>query len=234
MNARTRLPVLGLLAALGLVLLAGVAAAQEGEPRGDEVAGEVTAEVEFPDEATKECFEIIEAGGSVDDCEQAPNPVVPEINELIWGGLFFLVVLGVLVKFAFPALREGVQRREEQIRAELEAAEAARKEAEAEAAEYRERLAEARTEAARIIEEARQGADQVRRDLIARAEEEAAQIRTRAEEDIRLAQERALADLREQVGELSIDLAEKIVGHSLDRETQRQLIESFISEVGGR
>jgi F-type H+-transporting ATPase subunit b len=220
-----------LLASLGLGVLVvfaapGIAGAGEGDqPQGEE-------QHEFADEAAEECFEILEAGGEVDDCQEAPSPIVPELNEIIWGGLAFLILLGVLWKFALPGVRNMMQQREDRIRGDLERAEQAKTEAESVLAEYDRQLADARNEAGRIIEEARQSADQLRRDLAARAETEAAQIRERASQDVRLATERATADLQGRMAELTIELAEKVVERNLDRDTQTALIESYIDNVG--
>ena len=41
-----------------------------------------------------------------------------------------------------------------------------------------------------------------------------------------------MADLQGRVAELSIELAEKVVEHNLDRDTQTALIESYINQVG--
>ncbi|MCZ7525093.1 MAG: F0F1 ATP synthase subunit B [Acidimicrobiia bacterium] len=193
-----------------------------------------TAFAEPKGHAEEECIEILEGGGEIDECQEAPSPIAPEVNEIIWGGLFFLIVAGVLIKFAFPALRQGLKAREDRIRGDLEEAEHAKTEAERTLEEYRGQLASARDEAGRIIEEARQAADQVRADLVSRAEAEAAELRARAQEDIRLATERATADLRQQVTDLAIDLAERVVERNLDRDTQVALVESFIDQVGGR
>ena len=72
----------------------------------------------------------------------------------------------------------------------------------------------------------------MRRDLIARAEAEANEVRERAQADIAAQQQRALAELRTDVAQLSIDLAERIVERNLDRDTQLQLVDSFINQVG--
>lgn len=162
----------------------------------------------------------------------AKNPILPDAKEIIWTVIAFAVVLVVLAKFAFPAMKKGLQAREDRIRADLERADHARAEAEASLEQYRHQLAEARNEANRIIEDARQAAEQVRRDLVARAESEAAEIRRRAQEDARLATERAMSDLRGQVATLSVELAEKIVERNLDRSTQLALIENYINSVG--
>jgi F-type H+-transporting ATPase subunit b len=124
------------------------------------------------------------------------------------------------------------QAREDRIRNDLESAERARTEAEAEKTQYLAQIAGAQDEAGRIIEEARQSAEQVRRDLIARAETEANEVRQRAEADIAVQRQRALTELRGDVAQLSIDLAERIVERNLDRDTQRQLVDSFIDQVG--
>ena len=162
----------------------------------------------------------------------AKNPIIPDAKEIIWTVIAFAIAFAILAKFAFPAVKKGIQAREDKIRGDLERAEQARTEAEATLAQYQKQVAEARGEATRIIEEARQAAEGVRRDLIARAESDAAEIRQRAQEDSQLASSRAMSELRTHVASLSVDLAEKIVEHNLDRDTQMGLIENYIDSVG--
>lgn len=169
---------------------------------------------------------------ALDDCNKAKSLVTPALPEIVWGGIAFLIVLAVLMKFAFPALKKGLKAREDKIRDDLESASRAREEAEAESAQYRAQIGDARSEGNAIVEEARADAERIRREVVARAEAEAADIRERAQEDIRLAQERAVSDLRAQVADLSIGLAEKVVERNLDRDTQIALIESYINSVG--
>ncbi len=170
-----------------------------------------------------------EAHGEV----KAKNPILPETKEIVWAAIAFVLVFSLLAWKAWPAIKKALQAREDKIRGDLEHAESVRTQAETELADYRRQLADARNEAGRIIEEARQAAEQVRKDLIARAEADAAAIRAKAAEDSRAAGERALADVQAQVGDISIELAERIVQHNLDRATQIQLIENYINEVGG-
>jgi F-type H+-transporting ATPase subunit b len=165
---------------------------------------------------------------------QAKNPITPEFDEIFWGVVCFAIVFGLLAWKAWPAIKKSLADREAKIRADLEGAESAKAQAETELADYQRQLAEARNEAGKIIEESRLAADQVRKDLLARAENEAAELRNRAQEDIRLATERALADLQSRVAELSIELAEKVVERNLDHDTQIALIESYINQVGSR
>jgi F-type H+-transporting ATPase subunit b len=190
------------------------------------------AHAEPAGEAEEECIKLLEDGKKIDDCQEAPNPLIPGVNEIIWGGAAFVILLLVLWKYALPPVRNMMKQREDRIRDDLERAEQARTEAEGELANYRRQVADARSEAARIIEEARQSADEVKRQIQSQAEADAGETRARAQEDIRLASERAQADLQGRVADLSIELAEKIVERNLDRDTQLALVESYIGQVG--
>jgi len=216
---RTRMRVLiaALGAALALGVLAGPAAASGGK--------------EGISHAAEECIKLLEEGGEPQDCHEAPSPLAPEPNEIIWGSLAFLVLLVAMWKWGVPAVRNMEKAREDRIRGDLEAAEQARTEAEAERKGYQEQLAGSRDEAGRIIDEARQAAERVRQDLIARAEEEAREIRERAQADIANQRAQAMAQLRDEVASLSIDLAGRIVERNLDDDTNRRLVESFIDQA---
>ena len=181
---------------------------------------------------TKECIEKLEAGAEVDECQEAPSVLKPGNSELVWGSISFAILLVLFFKWGYPAVVKAMKAREDRIKDDLEQAEETKTEAETVLSEYRAQLADARAESGRIIDEARQAADQVRRDLIARAETDAADLRTRAQEDIRLAGERAMADLRGRVSDLAIELAEKVVERNLDRDTQIALIDNYINSVG--
>ena len=184
------------------------------------------------EELREECIEILEDGGSVDDCQEAPSPILPELNELIWGALSFLVVFGALAKFGFPALKKGLEERAAKIQGDLDAAEAAKAEVTSKAAEYDAKLAEARTEAARIIEEARQDADSYRSDKRTEADAEVARMKEQGAADVEASKAQALADIRSEVAALAISAAEQVVGQSLDREANTALVEQFIDSVG--
>jgi F-type H+-transporting ATPase subunit b len=159
------------------------------------------------------------------------NPILPNTAELIYGSLAFILVFLVLVKFAFPPLNRMLKERTGKIQGDLEKAEDARRSAEEQLAEYRSQLAGARDEANRIIEEARKTADQLRRDLAAKAEQEAQATVSRAQEEIRAERDRVFQDLRTQVGQIAVDLAGRVVGRSLDADAHQRLIDEYMDQV---
>lgn len=226
---RIRVLVSGLaVAVLTLVGPAGAAFAQEGE-----VEQEPTAEGEegISHEA-EECIHLLEDGGDVEECHEAPSPILPATDELIWGIISFAVLAFLLWKFALPPLRQAMHDRTERIRQSVDAAESARAQAQSVLDDYQRQLADARSEAGRIIEEARQTADAMRRDLQTRAEAEIGELRRRAAADVEAAKAQAIADLQAEVSALAIGAAEVVVQRNLDRETNAALVENYIRTVG--
>lgn len=225
----------GLVAVVTILGLAAPAHAQEGGGE-EEVTheAETIAEENGAEEADVECIPILVEGGSVDDCQEAPNPILPPKNELIWGSISFVILFVLLAKFAYPSIKQAMEARTERIRGDLEGAEGAKAEAQQVLDEYRAQLADAKAEAGRIIEEARLQGEAVRREQEARLQAELAAMRERAGADVEAAKAQAIADLRGEVAELAIGAAEVIVGRNLDRETQTQLVEQYIASVQGR
>jgi F-type H+-transporting ATPase subunit b len=209
-------------AVAGLVAFAQPAAAQEEE--GDSGLSH----------ETEECIESAEQANDPDACQEAPSPILPATDELLWGAVSFAALFFLLRKFAYPTIKQGMQARTERIRNDLQAAESSRSEAEGVLAEYRAQLNDAKAEAGRIIEEARQAADALKRDQEARLQSELADLRTRAVADIDAAKAQAMADLRGEVAQLAIGAAETVVQRNLDAETQTQLVEDYINQVAAQ
>jgi F-type H+-transporting ATPase subunit b len=229
---------LGLTLALGLASPAGAQEEPtEGEaPSEEELIHEAEhiAEENGAEHADVECLPILIEGGTIDDCREAPNPLLPETNEIIWGAAGFIIVFFFLAKFGVPAIKGTMNERTERIRNDLQAAEDQKNEAETVLAEYRAQLNDARTEAGRIIEEARQAADQLRRDQEAALQTELAEQRQRSMAEIESAKAQAMADLRTDVAQLAIGAAESIVGSSLDTATQTRLVDEYINDISAR
>jgi F-type H+-transporting ATPase subunit b len=157
--------------------------------------------------------------------------ILPPMAELVGGVLAFALVYFVLNRIAFPKIREMIKVRQDTIQGDLEAAEAAKSEAQGARDEYKSQLAEARSEANRIIEEARQQAEQVRKDMVAKAEKDAEGVLARAQEQIQAEQNRALTELQTTISSMSIELAEKVVGRTIDASTQKELVDAYIRDV---
>jgi F-type H+-transporting ATPase subunit b len=164
--------------------------------------------------------------------EESRNPILPAINELIWGTIAFLILLFLMYRTVFPSINKAYKDRRANIEGKLEQAEKDRAEAEKLLEQYRRRLSAAEDETQRILEEARANAERVRRDLRAKAEDEAGRELERARQAIRAERDQAIRQLRNEVGTLAVELATRVVGDSLDRERQLRLVDQYIEELG--
>lgn len=164
--------------------------------------------------------------------DEAHNPILPVMSELVYAALAFFVLLALMAWKLFPAVKKAMDARSDRIRDSLDEAERNKAEASRILEDYQRQLADAKNESARIIEEARQTAEQLRKDLMARAEAEVAEFRTRANEEISAAQGRAVADVQGQIKALAVEAAQIVVQRNLDRETNEALVEQFINQVG--
>lgn len=165
--------------------------------------------------------------------EESSIQLLPDAAELIWGLVGFALLMAFMWRYAFPRIGQMLDERQAKIQGQIEEAEAQRQEAELLRRQYAEQLADARSEANGIVEEARGDAERVRADIIARAEEEAQQMRARAREDAEAERGRLVQDLRGQVATLSVDLASKIVQRELDENRHRALVDQYINELSG-
>src|SRR5256885_2381958 len=163
-------------------------------------------------------FAVAVLAQAAGEAQKAPNPILPSINEVLWGSGAFVVLFIIMAKFAYPAVVKAMHDRTDRIRRNLDDAERVRGEAQTILEEYQRQLNDARGEANRVIEEARQMAEQVRADLVRRAEAEVAELRQRNMEEVRAAKDRALSELRAQIAELAIGAAERVVERNLDHE----------------
>ncbi|WP_306203853.1 F0F1 ATP synthase subunit B [Actinoplanes sp. RD1] len=165
--------------------------------------------------------------------ESTHNPIIPIWQEIVVGTVAFALLCFVLMKFVFPQMEKTFRARVDAIEGGIKRAEAAQAEANELLEQYRAQLAEARTEAARIRDEARADAEGIRQDVLAKAREESDRIINAGREQLATQRESIVRELRSEVGTLAVDLASKIVGESLaDEARNRGTVDRFINELG--
>jgi len=144
----------------------------------------------------------------------------------------FLVLFVLLWKFAFPPITKMLDERADKIRESIEKAEETRVEAERLLEEYRQQMAEARLEAAKVIEQGRTVAENMKAEIVAKGREEAEAERVKAIESIKSEKAAAMAELQRSVADLSVAVAGKILGEKMDAKDHEALIDRYIAEVG--
>ena len=164
--------------------------------------------------------------------EQLQNPLVPNLTELIVGAVTFGIIFFALWKVLIPRLNKTLEERTDKIEGGLQRAEEAQAEANETLDKYREQLAEARHEAARLREEAREQGAQIIAEMREQAQAEGRRLVEAAHAQIEADRQQAIQSLKTEVGGLAVDLASRVVGESLtDEARQRRIVERFLDEL---
>jgi F-type H+-transporting ATPase subunit b len=150
---------------------------------------------------------------------------------MIWTLIAFGITFFVLKRYAFGPIQKTIDDRRDRIRQAVEEADNARNEARDLLEQNRAILAQARSESADILAEARKVADA----QIDRAKQEAETERQRRLEDTRKQIDaettRALEQIRSEVADLTLAATAKVTGKVLDRDDHRRLIEDAIGDL---
>jgi F-type H+-transporting ATPase subunit b len=163
------------------------------------------------------------------------NPLVqPDPGLYIWTILTFLVLLGLLARFAWRPLLDALERRQESIRKSLDDARQARQELERVKADAAKLLAEARSEANEIVSRTRSDAARFADEMKAQARTDAQALVKQADREIAIQTARAVESIRREAVELSVAIASKILRRDISREDHERLIQDTLQEMQSR
>ena len=160
------------------------------------------------------------------------NPLVQlDPGLYIWTIIVFLVLLGLLAKFAWRPLLDALDRRQESIRRSLDDAAKAKQELERLQTESQRILAEARSEAESIVARTRDDANRLRDEMRQKAQAEAANIVKNAEKQIELETNRALQQIRHEAVDLSVAIASKLLQRNVSKQDNERLIDDTFRQL---
>ncbi|HTI50899.1 MAG TPA: F0F1 ATP synthase subunit B, partial [Planctomycetaceae bacterium] len=148
--------------------------------------------------------------------------------------IVLLLLLGLLSKFAWGPVTEGLERRESSIRQNIADAESARVKAEKMLAAHAEKLDKVQDEIRELLAEARRDAEHTKTEIIAAAQKESEATRQRAVQDIERARDQALDDLFAHMGKCVAEATEQVVGRSLTGADHERLITEALGSVTSR
>jgi F-type H+-transporting ATPase subunit b len=149
----------------------------------------------------------------------------------LWTAITFLVLIGVLWKFAFGPISKMLVERETTIRDAIDSARMERAEAEKLLAQQKDALLKAQREAAELAKRNQQEMEAFRTQLTAQAKKEADELVASARKSIQEEKKLAVTQLRAEVADLAVAAAGRIVKSSLDEKTQRQLVDEYIKDL---
>ena len=164
--------------------------------------------------------------------EAAPNPLIPEVYDIIWSAVCFVVILFFFWKFALPKMQKLLDDRAEAIEGNIAKADDAQRKAEAALEQYTAQLVGARAEAGQIRDQARTDGQRIVAEHKEQASAEASRIAATAKTQIEAERQAAVVSLRSEVGTLAIDLASGVIGESLTDDAKASaIVDRFLAEL---
>lgn len=158
---------------------------------------------------------------------------------IVWSNFFiqliaFAILFLLLRKFAFKPLFGVMEKRRQMVLEQIENAQKNQEEANRYIEEQKQALQQARKEAYDIIEQAKQTGSRQAEEIIQAARNEANRLKEDALRDIESEKNKAVAALRAQVSGLSVLIASKIIEKQIDEQSQQQLVEQYLQQVGSK
>ena len=163
------------------------------------------------------------------------NPLVqPDPGLYIWTIATFLILLGLLARFAWRPLLDALEQRQEVIRKSLDDARQARQELEQVKTEAAKLLSEARVEAGEIVSRTRSDAARFADEMKVKARADADALVKHAERQIDMQTTRAMESIRREAVDLSVAIASKILRRDISKEDNERLIQDTLKEMQSR
>jgi F-type H+-transporting ATPase subunit b len=158
--------------------------------------------------------------------------LIPEFYDIFWSFVCFVILFVLFWRIVLPKMKVLLDERSAAIEGNIAKADEAQRQAEAALEQYTAQLAEARHEAGRIREAAREDGKQIVAEARNVATVEAQRVTVSAQAQIEAERQAALVSLRSEVGTLAIDLAGNVIGETLaDDAKATAIVDRFLADL---
>ena len=159
------------------------------------------------------------------------NLLNPDFGVMALTIVNFLLLVWLLHKFAWKGIIGALEKREQQIQADKDAAAQARQEAQQIKAELDAKLKEISAAAAQKIQEAVAVGNTQKEQILAETQRQAEQLIAQAKEQIEAEKNKALEEVRDQVVNTALLAAGKITRQQLNQESAIAAVDEVLREV---
>ena len=169
---------------------------------------------------------------AAEGAEAAPAGLLtPNGGLMFWTLIIFVILAFILSRYAFKPITAAVEKREKALEDAIAEAKADREAAAALLAEHRAQIDNARNEAQKLIVEGRAIGEKIRSDMVEETRGQQQDMLERARREIEAEKVRAIAELRREAVDLAIAGASKVIEKNLDDDSNRRIVESFLSSI---
>ena len=155
----------------------------------------------------------------------------PDTGLMIWVIVTFLCLVAILKLFAWGPLLGAIEAREGRIKADREAAEKARAEAERIQKELEAQMAGVLSKSKELLAAATKDGEALRAKLKGEAEADAQAIKDKTMADLASEKNRLVGELRKETAELAVKAAEKLMRKTVDAGVQKTVLDGFFKDL---
>jgi F-type H+-transporting ATPase subunit b len=156
--------------------------------------------------------------------------LTPIWHEIVIGIIAFGALFLVMSRVLMPRLEKVYAERHDRIEGGFERAEQARAEARRVQSEYRTRIGDAREEATRIRDAAREEGQRRSEEVLANARDEASRLVAQGREELATQRSSVSSDLQPDVARLSRQLAGRLLGREVGDDEYRQTVDDYLAQ----
>jgi F-type H+-transporting ATPase subunit b len=143
----------------------------------------------------------------------------------------FLILLWLLKRFLYKPIMNAMNEREKKITHRLTEAEQAQHEAKQQVEEYHHRTAELVSQRENLLQEARNEADVLRKDLLHQARQEANEAQERWYRSIKQQKEAFLRDIYQRASTQTYEIARKALTDLANKDLETHVVENFLLRI---
>ncbi|MBK5245832.1 MAG: F0F1 ATP synthase subunit B [Peptostreptococcaceae bacterium] len=149
---------------------------------------------------------------------------------MIWATV--IVLFFILKKNFFEKVRNFIAIRENEVRDAFGNADLTNKQADERLEDYNKKLSKSENEAREIVRVAKVKADEMAKEIIEKANQQASKNLSLAEIEIEREKRKALTEVKGQIASLALLAAEKIMEKQIDVDGQSEIIDKIIEQAG--
>lgn len=173
-------------------------------------------------------------GYNIPEKEKSMDKLGLSLFNFIGQAVVFLIVVWVLWKWALPTVTKFLDERANLIQTGVENADRAKKQLDDAEKRVAEMLEQARVEGQQALARATKAGEHLRTEVEQQARQRADEILAQAQKNIEQQVAQAKSELSRQVSDLAIMAAERVIGHSMNSDDNRKLVQEFVAQSESR
>ncbi len=151
-----------------------------------------------------------------------------ETGLIFWNTVSFAILVFLMYKWVLPPIIAIMKERQMAITRSIVAAEESRKKSEELLAENKRKLAEADRTAKNLINLAKTDGDQVKREILEKAEKQASLIAQQAAQDMQAEKSRIINEAKKEIAEMVALASSRVIGRVITKADNQRIIEEAL------